>query len=883
MSSRRWQAPEVVQTSAMDCGPAALKCLLEGFRIPVSYGRLREACQTDVDGTSIDTLEAVAPQLGVAAEQVLVPLDHVFMTGAGALPALVVVRLADGATHFVVLWRQFGDWLQVMDPASGRRWVRAEQFAQQVHAHEQAVPESDWRAWAGGDQFLRPLRERLAALGASPRAAQALVQAALADSGWFGCGALDAAVRMVHSLVAAGGLRRGREALRVLRALLERCQRASDDIFAAVPRDYWSVTPDPASAELGVLHLRLRGAVMLRVQGRTAGGTPPPLSPELRAALHEPPPHPLRHALALLREGGVAAPLALGLAIAVAAVALVTESLLLRGLFDIGGLLVLPSQRLAALAALLAFAALLLAFELGIVGKSQRQGRHLELRLRMALMAKLPRLIDRYFQSRSISDMAERAHGLQTVRQMPTLALNLLQTGAELALTLLGVALIAPAAAPWALALVATVVLLPLALQPLLAERDLRLRSHSAALHGCSLDALLGAVPLRTHGAAALMQRRQEALLVDWLQAGRRLIHAGLAADGLVALLSMGLAGALLIQHFARSGAVSGSDLLLVYWTLKLPALGGGLSGLLRQWPAQRNVLLRLLEPLSAPEVTVAAADAPQARGAMALCIEDGQVLAGGHAILRDVNIRIAPGEHVAIVGASGAGKSSLLGLFLGWHRLAQGRLAVDGVGHGASAPASLRRDTAWVDPGVQLWNRSLLDNLLYASDDEALARVGHVIEAAQLRELLHKLPQGLQTPLGEGGALLSGGEGQRVRLGRALLQGGVRLALLDEPFRGLGRDQRAALLQAARGAWREATLLCVTHDVGETLAFDRVLVVEGGRIVEDGAPAALAAASTRYAALLQAEDEVRRLMWQGPDWRHLRVDGGRVHAAQPA
>ena len=57
----------------MDCGPATLKCLLEGFRIPISYGRLREACQTDVDGTSIDTLEAIAPQLGVAAEQVLIP------------------------------------------------------------------------------------------------------------------------------------------------------------------------------------------------------------------------------------------------------------------------------------------------------------------------------------------------------------------------------------------------------------------------------------------------------------------------------------------------------------------------------------------------------------------------------------------------------------------------------------------------------------------------------------------------------------------------------------------------------------------------------------------------------------------------------------------
>src|ERR1051325_2815502 len=96
MNSRpRWLVPEVVQTSAMDCGPAPLKCLLEGFRIPVSYGRLREACQTDVDGTSIDTLEAIAVQLGVAAEQVLIPADHLFLDQAQPLPAVVVVKHSD--------------------------------------------------------------------------------------------------------------------------------------------------------------------------------------------------------------------------------------------------------------------------------------------------------------------------------------------------------------------------------------------------------------------------------------------------------------------------------------------------------------------------------------------------------------------------------------------------------------------------------------------------------------------------------------------------------------------------------------------------------------------------------------------------------------------
>jgi ATP-binding cassette subfamily B protein len=153
---------------------------------------------------------------------------------------------------------------------------------------------------------------------------------------------------------------------------------------------------------------------------------------------------------------------------------------------------------------------------------------------------------------------------------------------------------------------------------------------------------------------------------------------------------------------------------------------------------------------------------------------------------------------------------------------------------------------------------------------------------------VLQRLPQreggGLQTPLGEGGALLSGGEGQRVRLGRAMLQDGVRLALLDEPFRGLDREQRRSLLAASRRWWADSTLLCVTHDVGDTLDFTRVLVVDDGRIVEDGAPSALAAQDSHYARLLQAEAQVRREMWHseagndaaGPNpWRRLRIEAG--------
>jgi ATP-binding cassette subfamily B protein len=144
------------------------------------------------------------------------------------------------------------------------------------------------------------------------------------------------------------------------------------------------------------------------------------------------------------------------------------------------------------------------------------------------------------------------------------------------------------------------------------------------------------------------------------------------------------------------------------------------------------------------------------------------------------------------------------------------------------------------------------------------------------LRDVLERLPGGFETILGEGGGLVSGGQGQRIRAGRAMLRSGVRLAILDEPARGLDRDRRHRLLEAARSRWNEATLIAITHDVAETKLFNRVLVVEGGKIIEDGSPVALFAdPGSRYRALCDAETEVRERMWEGPRWRRFRMESG--------
>ncbi len=882
--------PEVIQSSAMDCGPASLKCLLDGFGVRVSYGRLREACQTDVDGTSIDTLEDVAVQLGLDAEQVMVPADHVLLPAAGTLPALAVVRLPSGLTHFVVIWRKHGGVVQVMDPGTGRRWPAARSLLEEIYVHEMPVGAADWREWAGTDEFVAPLRSRIGQLGLGAAAARRMVDAALADDGWRALATLDAATRMVAALVRSGGIRRGGDARRVLQACLEDALAAGAGAEEIIANSYWSVFPvgeqDPEEEEQVVL----RGAVLVHVRGArrrqaqkaeagAEGEQAEQLSADLVAALEEPPARPGRELLRMMRADGLLAPSMVVMALLMAAAGVVFEAVLFRGLLDMGQMLGLGEQRLGAVAALLVFMAAMLALELPIATTVLRLGRHLEARLRVAFLEKIPRLGDRYFHSRLTSDMAERSHSIQGIRGLPGLATRFLRSTFALALTTVGIAWIDPWSAPVAAVVAGVSVVLPLALQPVLAERDLRVHTHSGALSRFYLDALLGLVPIRTHGAELSVRREHESLLTEWARSSTSLLRAALAVEGVLAVTGIGLACWLLFGYMSRSGELGGV-LLLVYWALNLPALGQQVAQAARQYPSLRSVTLRLMEPLGAPEEgggEVPTGAASGRSGGASIELAGVTVMAAGHEIVKEVDLRVEPGSHLAVVGPSGAGKSSLVGILLGWHQPAAGQVLVDGVALEGAELERLRRQTAWVDPAVQLWNRPFLDNLRYGLDAGTGLPFGEVIKQANLRGVLESLPDGLQTRLGESGALISGGEGQRVRLARGMIRPDVRLVILDEPFRGVDRGARRELMKRVRAWWPEATIICITHDVGDTLEFPRVVVVEDGRVVEDGVPQELAGAETRFAALLHSEDQVRQGLWASEQWRRIRLEDGMV------
>ncbi|MCP4127136.1 MAG: ATP-binding cassette domain-containing protein [Gammaproteobacteria bacterium] len=897
--------PEVVQTSAMDCGPATLKCILEGFGVSVSYGRLREACQTDVDGTSIDVMEDVAVQLGLDAEQVMVPADHLLLPETQTLPAIVVVRLPNGLTHFVVVWRLHGPVIQMMDPGTGRLWRTHRQFLGELYIHTHPVPVQGWREWAGSEGFCDPLLHRMARTGLDEKYAEQLIENALADPGWYSIAALDASTRMVDALIRADGLDRGSESGKVLESFFADTCKETPGEMRTIPLPYWSVQLPPEQGEEEML--LLKGAVLVRVLGRMEAPfyeeqadeaveveeveefeEQARFSPELLAALEEKPTRPELEILRLLREDGLLVPWVLLAALAMSVFCVTTEAMLFRALLDIGTILNLTGQRVGAMAFLFMFVTGMLILEIPVSSVIRRMGRRLETRLRVAFLEKIPRLSDRYFHSRLTSDMTQRIHELRAIRTLPALGVSFIRTCFQIMLTALGVVILFPGSAMIAVLATICFMVMAFAAQPLLLEQDMRLRTHLGGLSHFYLDALLGLIPVRTHRAERSLRREHEGLLAEWVRTSKDFLKTTAfirAAEGLT-----GSAFTVwIVFDFISKGGEPGGLLLLFYWTLNLPTLGKALADFAQQYPMQRSMILRLLEPLGAPEETDIPDGGdtdergkdetpPEDSAGIGISLENVSVQAGGHTILSNIDLHIRPGEHIGIVGPSGAGKSSLVGLLLGWHRPSRGQVRVHRELLRGERLRDLRRTTAWVDPEVQLWNRSLFENFRYGSQGNDTGSLNAVVEEADLFDVLERLPQGMQTRMGEAGRLVSGGEGQRVRLGRAMFRSGVRLAILDEPFRGLDREKRRILLTRARKHWQDATLIFISHDVGETKAFDRVLVIEDGRLVEDDRPELLMEnQDSRFRALVEAEEAVRKGLWESADWRRLWLADGKV------
>jgi ATP-binding cassette subfamily B protein/subfamily B ATP-binding cassette protein MsbA len=259
----------------------------------------------------------------------------------------------------------------------------------------------------------------------------------------------------------------------------------------------------------------------------------------------------------------------------------------------------------------------------------------------------------------------------------------------------------------------------------------------------------------------------------------------------------------------------------------------------------------RVLEVLEAePEV----ADAP---GAKALGAVRGEVrfeavtfgYEAGRPVLEEVSLEARPGETVAIVGPTGAGKTTLVSLILRFFDPWSGRVTVDGADLRGVQLSSLRSQVGLVLQEPFLFPLSVADNLAYGRPGAARSEIEEAARAANAHEFICRLPEGYDTVIGERGGTLSGGERQRVAIARALLRN-APILILDEPTSALDASSEHLLLEALERLMAGRTTFIIAHRLSTIRGADRIAVLEGGRIVEAGSHAQLLERAGLYARL---------------------------------
>ena len=378
-----------------------------------------------------------------------------------------------------------------------------------------------------------------------------------------------------------------------------------------------------------------------------------------------------------------------------------------------------------------------------------------------------------------------------------------------------------------------------------------------------AVDSLLNYETVKYFNNETFEAERYDASLDVWEQARRKNRLSLFALNGGQALiiaasqtLMLGMAAVSVNQ-----GSMTLGDFILVnQFMLQLFMPLGFLGFVYREIKGAMANIERLFGVL---EETPSLAPAPTDK---TLSVTEGQIrfadvgfaYASGNPVLQQFNMTIAGGETVALVGASGAGKSTLSKLLFRFYDPTEGAVEIDGTDIRSVSLDSVRRAIAVVPQDCVLFNDTLRENIRYGRPSATDEEVAQAIEAAYLGDVIERLPDGLESIVGERGLKLSGGERQRVSIARAVLKD-APILVFDEATSSLDSHSEQAVMSAFRALAGRHTALVIAHRLSTVVDADRIVVIEDGAVVEEGTHHDLLDANGKYAELwrIQREQQV--------------------------
>jgi ATP-binding cassette, subfamily B, bacterial len=364
---------------------------------------------------------------------------------------------------------------------------------------------------------------------------------------------------------------------------------------------------------------------------------------------------------------------------------------------------------------------------------------------------------------------------------------------------------------------------------------------HAAHVSGDLADVVSNIGLVRAFGAARREQDRLSSKIQDEMQAQRASLRSLEILRLWHALTVFIVTAGVLVWSVElwRRGKISTGDVVLTT-TLGFTVLHASrdFAMALVDMVQQFAKLGEAVQVLGLPHEMQDAADARPlvVRGGAIQFERVGFSYPSGQQVLRDFNLEVPAGQKVGLVGRSGAGKSTIIALLQRLYDPDSGGVLIDGQNIAHVTQESLRASIAVVQQDISLFHRSLLENLRYGRPEASDEEVFRAVEAARCTEFINGLPQGFDTVVGDRGMKLSGGQRQRLAIARAFLMD-APIVVLDEATSSLDTESEQSIQEALSRLFKGRTVIAIAHRLSTLDAFDRIVVLERGRIVEDGAP----------------------------------------------